>query len=95
MDNYILAYYQGIMNGSIVVGRWIRKLYTIIVEGIENGTYIFDQKKANNAIRFIERFAHHNKGKLAPARLELSLWQKAAISCIFGIVDENGNRWFR
>jgi len=95
MDNFILAYYQGIVNGSIVVGRWIRMLYTRIVEGIENGEYRFDQKKANNAIRFIERFAHHNKGKLAPQRLELSLWQKAAISCIFGIVDEDGKRTFR
>lgn len=53
MDNYILTYYQGIMNGSIVVGRWIKALYTKIVEGIENGEFIFDQNKANKAIRFI------------------------------------------
>ena len=95
MDNYILAYYQAIVNGSTVVGMWIRKLYTRIVEGLEDGTYTFDQKKANKAIQFIERFMHHNKGKLAPGRLVLSLWQKALVSLIFGIVDEDGLRTFR
>ena len=95
MDNYILAYYQVIVNGSTVVGVWIRKLYTRIVEGLEDGTYTFDQKKANKAIQFIERFMHHNKGKLAPGRLVLSLWQKALVSLIFGIVDADGLRTFR
>lgn len=95
MDNYILAYYQQIMNGSVVVGQWVRKLYEKIVQDLDEGTYRFDQQKANRAISFIERFMHHNKGKLAPGRLALSLWQKAAISCIFGLVDENGCRHFR
>lgn len=95
MDNFILAYYQAIMDGSIVVGRWVRLLYERIVHGIEDGTYIFDQSKANTAIRFIETFVRHNKGSLAPGLLKLSLWQKAAISCIFGIVDAEGNRQFR
>ena len=93
--NWILAYYQGIMDGSIVVGRWVRLLYERIVHGIESGEYIFDQKKANTAISFIETFVRHNKGTLAPGLLKLSLWQKAAISCVFGIVDEEGNRQFR
>lgn len=95
MNNYIWEYYQGICDGSIVVGQWISALYEMIVRGIEDGTYIFNQKKANNAIRFIEKYCRHNKGKLAPNVLELSLWQKAAISIIFGIVDENGKRQFR
>lgn len=95
VDNYILAYYQKICDGSEIVGRWIRKLYEIIVQRIEDGTYIFDQKKANNVIRFFEKFVRHNKGKLAPSVITLSLWQKAMLSVIFGIVDENGIRVFR
>lgn len=95
MDNYILAYYQGIRDGSICVGRWVRLLYELIVRGIEDGTYVFDQKKANNAIRFFERFVRHNKGPLAPGPLILSLWQKALLSIVYGIVDENGLRVFR
>lgn len=95
MDNYILAYYQGIEDGSICVGRWIRLLYEKIVAGIEDGTYIFDQKKANRAIAFFERFVRHNKGVLAPSVIKLALWQKAFLSVLFGIVDENGLRVFR
>lgn len=95
MNDFIREYYQGIKNGSIVAGHWIELLYEKIVHGIESGAYIFDQNKANRAIRFIEQFCRHNKGDLAPGLIKLSLWQKAAISCIFGIVDEEGNRQFR
>lgn len=95
MDNYIYAYYQKISDGSVVVGKWIHLLYEIIVNGIENETYIFNQQKANRAIKFIETFCRHNKGKLAPKQLKLSLWEKAFISIIFGIVDENDKRIFR
>lgn len=95
MDNYILAYYQKIKDGSITVGRWILLLYEKIVEGIENGTYIFNQQKANRAIKFIETFCRHNKGKLAPKQFKLTLWEKAFISCLYGIVDESDKRVFR
>lgn len=95
MDNYILAYYQGIRDGSIVVGTWIRMLYEKIVSGIDAGDYIFDVKKADRAIRFIERFVRHNKGPLAPGLLKLSLWQKASLSLIYGVVDADGKRQFR
>ena len=95
MDNFILAYYQRICDGSEVVGKWIRMLYDKIVSGIEDGTYHFDQRKANNAIRFFEKFVRHNKGVLAPQVIVLTLWQKAMLSVIYGIVDENGKRIFR
>lgn len=95
MNNYILAYYQAIKDGSEVVGVWIHLLYEIIVTGIENGTYIFDQRKANRAIKYIEKFCRHNKGKLAPSQFKLDLWEKGIISIIFGIVDEHGRRIFR
>lgn len=95
MDNFILAYYQRIRSGEEAVGFWIRALYEIVVTGIENGTYIFSQKKANKAIRFIEKYMRHNKGKAGGKLLKLELFQKAMISCIFGIVDHEGKRQFR
>ena len=93
--NYIFAYYQKIKDGSICVGQWVSLFYEIIIAGIEDGTYIFDQQKANRAIKFIETFCRHNKGKLAPKPFKLSLWEKAFISTLFGIVDKNGKRQFR
>ena len=95
MDNYILAYYQGIRDGSICVGKWVRLLYEKIVAGIEDGSFVFDQRKANRAITFFERFVRHNKGPLAPGSLTLALWQKALLSLIYGIVDADGLRVFK
>lgn len=93
--NYIFAYYQKIKDGSECVGQWVSLFYEIIIAGIEDKTYIFSQQKANRAIKFIETFCRHNKGKLAPKPFKLSLWEKAFISCLFGIVDKNGKRQFR
>jgi len=93
MNNYILAYYQGIQDGSIVVGRWIRLWYEYIIKGLEQGLFVFDQKKANKAIKFIENFCHHSEGR--DDLLKLELWQKAIVSVLFGILDHNGNRQFR
>jgi phage terminase large subunit-like protein len=61
---------------------------------IESGEYIFDERKADRAIKFIERFCRHNKGKLAPNTIKLSLWEKAFISLLYGIVDGSGRRQF-
>ena len=95
MDNYILAYYQAIKAGTVTVGRWVRLAYEYIITGLERGDFRYSPKKANAAIRFIERFCHHHEGALAPQRVRLELWQKALISCIFGIVDSTGARQFR
>lgn len=95
MDNYILTYYQQIRDGSVVVGKWVDSIYSYLVEGMESGAFRFDQKKADRAIRWIEKHVHHVEGSLAPKHLKLEIWQKALISAIFGIVDKDGLRQFR
>lgn len=95
MDNYILAYYQQIKDGSIKVNKWVRLLYSQIVKGLEDGSFYYSNKLATKAVRFIETFCHHHEGELAPGLLKLELWQKALVSLIFGIVDESGSRQFR
>lgn len=93
-ENAILAYYQKIQSGEINVGRWIRMLYDVIVDGISEGRWFYDHRKAMNCLRFFERFCHHNKGVMAPQRIKLELWQRAALSIMFGIVDADGHRQF-
>lgn len=96
MDNYILSYYQAIRDGSITVGRWIRLLYSYLVDGIQSGEFVFDKKKANKAISWIEEHCFHVEGPQAPAPIKLELWEKAFVSAIFGIVDKDtGDRRFR
>lgn len=93
MLNYILAYYQAIQNGSVTVGRWVRLIYEYVVKGLQSQSFFFDQKKANNAIRFIETFCHHCEGR--DDLLKLELWQKAFVSVVFGVVGNDGFRQFR
>ena len=96
MNNYILEYYQQIKDGSILVGKWVLMLYERIVHGIEDGTYKFDAKKADKAIKWIEKYCHHTEGVLAPGNLKLELWQKALVACIFGLINpKDGYRQFR
>ena len=94
-ENYILAYYQKLTDGSIAAGRWIWKIYEYLVKGLSEKQFFFDQKKASAAINWIETHCFHVEGPLAPSALNLELWQKAMISAIFGIVDKDGNRQFR
>lgn len=94
--NYIYQYYQKLSDGSIIAGKWIRLLYEGIIRGLEEKAFKFDQKKALNAIDWIEAHCFHVEGPLAPGRIKLELWQKAMISCIFGICDnDTGLRRFR
>ena len=94
-DNWIYTYYQGIKDGSYKVGRWISLVYEQIVKGIESSAYLFDQKKANDAIEWIETHCFHTEGPLAPGFFRLEVWEKAMISAMFGVVDGNGRRQFR
>jgi len=93
--NYILQYYQQIQDGTVAVGRWVRLIFEIIVRGLEEKQYKFDQKKASDAIDWIETHCFHTEGPLAPGPFKLELWQKAIVSAIFGIVNENGQMQWR
>ena len=77
-----------------MVGKWIRMLYDVLMQGISDCRWFYDDRLANNAIGFVERFCHHYKGQLAPRRIRLDLWERAGISDIFGIVDAEGKRQF-
>ena len=94
-DNAILTYYQAITDGSEHVGKWVRMLYAYIIEGLQKRSFFYSHKKANAAITFMEAFCHHHEGELAPGLLKLELWQKAFVSVLFGIIDEDGLRHFR
>lgn len=94
-DNWIYKYYQGIKDGTYLVGRFIRLLYEYLINGLEQREFFFDAKKANAAIEWMEGHCFHTEGPLAPNPLELEVWQKAMLSAIFGICDKTGNRQFR
>lgn len=91
--NYIQEYYHKIQTGEIVAGRWIILLYEKVIAGLRDGLFTFDARKANRAIDFVETFCHHCEGR--DDLIKLELWQKATISLMFGIVDDDGLRVYR
>lgn len=93
VNNYIYEYYDQITRGEVVVGEWIRLAYKMLVDDLEKGATQYNAKAVNKAIKFIESFCHHSKGR--SDLLKLELWQKAAVAAIFGIVDDNGVRIYR
>lgn len=95
MTNYIYEYYQKIKDGSIVCGAWVLKWYEYVVNGLEEGRFFYEPKKAALAIKFVENFCRHHEGVKAGELLRLELWQKAFLCVVFGIVDAEGLRQFR
>ncbi len=84
--DWILTYYQGIKNGTYSVGRWIVLLYEMIIHDIEEKRIEFDIREANAAVDWIEAHCFHVEGPMAPGNIKLEVWEKAFISCIFGLM---------
>ena len=95
MSDYIQEYSDAIKDGSVVVGKWIRLVYEYIERGLQNESFFFDEKKADAVIDYVEHHCFHTEGHLAPSEFKLELWQKAMLSAIFGLVDEDGLRQHR
>lgn len=66
----------------------IVSFFNEITEENETHTYIFDEKKGNRPIEFIQAFCKHSKGKWAGQPVILELWQKAFIQALFGFIDK-------
>lgn len=101
---YIEQYYTWIEKNPSKANEKIKTVYKKLVDDIkhprkvsflnkqtnetETHTYIFDKKKADLPIDFIEKFCKHSKGKWAGKPVQLELWQKAFIEALFGFIDE-------
>lgn len=95
--NYVTEYIKQIEAGNIITSKRVYKQYKKLAEEIANpGQYIFDEKKANRPVEFIERFCKHSKGEWAGQPVRLELFQKAYINALFGFVDkETGYRRYK
>ncbi len=90
---YLEEYKDRINKGVDVVGTWIYKNLDMVEQGLKNGDFYYDDKKADFAINFIEKFCHHYEGRTDNVKLEA--WQKYFVACMFGLVDFDGTRHFR
>lgn len=91
-------YADGVLSGSITVGKWVR----LAVErnerdfknGVERGLR-FDDEAGTHACEFFERFLCHSKGKWAGCAFLLEDWQVWWIYTLFGWMRADGTRRFR
>ena len=89
--NAILEYYGALEGKRIITSNKVYRVYKEIVDNIINNPlseYEYDERKANHALEFIERYCKHSKGSMGGKPFILELWQKALISAMFGIVDK-------
>lgn len=94
--SYIAEYVAQIDKGKVVVSKRVDQVYRRLLQDIENpGEWIFDQKRAEKPIRFIEQFCKQSKGEWIGKPVALQLFQKAYISALFGFVNKDGIRRFK
>jgi phage terminase large subunit-like protein len=88
--NPIAQYYAEIEQGKVEVSAKVRRVYKHIVEFLSNpeSEWEYNEKKANRAIIFIEKFCKHSKGAFGGKPFILELWQKALVAATFGIVHK-------
>ncbi len=102
---FIEEYYEWIKANPKKVGEKVTTIYKRLVDDlkaprkvsfvnqetgeIEEHTYIFDEKKANKCINFIEKYCKQSKGQWNGKPLKLELFQKAFLQALFGFVDKD------
>lgn len=89
-NNPIYLYWKWMNENRIKVSTKVYKTYQHIIDFLENpkSEWEYDVSKADHAIKFIEKFCKHSKGKMGGKPFILELWQKAKVAATFGIVHK-------
>jgi phage terminase large subunit-like protein len=95
--NYVKEYLKQIQSGSIQASAKIKAVYARECAWMDDPTFewSFDERAGLKPITFIEQFCRHSKGKWAGRKIELELFQRAAIQLAYGWIDKKGKRRFR
>ena len=95
---YIREYYRQIEAGEAVVSDKVRRAYKELVRLLDDdsGEWVYDERRAQHPITFVEKYCKHSKGRLGGRPFILELWQKALVSALFGFVSrDDGTRKYR
>jgi phage terminase large subunit-like protein len=87
MDKRVKEYIDGVMDGSIVVGKYaklaVERHLNDLKEGPKRGLE-FEEQAALHVIRFFEDFLHHSKGVWADDPFILEPWEAFILWVLFG-----------
>ena len=93
--NYLIEYYQKVMNNELVVGEELKTMLRRLMEDMVNPRYEFDEKPGDLRINFIETFCKHTKSPFNGQPFILELWEKALIQTAYGFkIKDTGLRRF-
>jgi len=94
------SYVAGVLDGTIVVGKWIRLAIERYQRDLsrqysEGFPFHLDEDAAEKACRFFPKVLRHSKGEWAGQPFDLEPWQAFIIWNLFGWKRENDTRRFR
>lgn len=94
MATYIEDYLQAGYEGSIDIPKYVRKQYESLLPIIQgkDPRWYYNPALANKPIQFGEKFCRQSKGDWVGEPIRYLLWQKAAISAIYGIVERGSDK---
>lgn len=95
--SWIKEYWQGINDGSIIVGYYVKTQVEKLVSELDNNEYRIDLTASQKRIDFIEHECRHSEAPFAGKPFKLLLFQKVIIEAIFAIHvwNEELRRWIR
>lgn len=93
--NYLLAYYDKISQGEILVGQELKLVLDDLIQDLSNPRYTFDTKPGSLRIDFIETFCKHTKSPFNGMPFHLEIWEKAILQVAYGFkMADTGLRRF-
>lgn len=85
--NYLVEYYNQVLEGKILVGQELRTTLDKLIKDMNDPRYIFDVKPGNIRIQFIETFCKHTKSPFNGEPFILELWEKAILQTAYGFKE--------
>ena len=92
---YLEEYYEAIKSGEEVVGYWIKKEISNLINDLNNPMFIYDTAEAHRRIKFQETLCFQGKQPYYMQPLQLLLWQKAWWETLYSFkMKDSGFRRF-
>lgn len=96
MSQTHLEEYKYLIDGRhVIVGYWIRKEISNLIEDLQDSRYIYDTAEADKRIKFMETLCLQSKQPYYMKPIELMIWQKAWWEALYSFkMSDSGKRRF-
>lgn len=97
MQTYLEQYREAIRSGEIIAGHELISALDMYIADMHNPRYVYDTREAYKRMAFMERFCKLTKSPFYGKLMNLMLWQKAFIECLysFKMADTGRDRFKR